>query len=137
MTLGFSDAGYDVVAAVDSWGAALDVFRSNISTPAFGLDLSDVDGAVSLIKPYEPDIIVGGPPCQDFSIAGNRDETAGRASLTLAFADIVSRVKPKAFEWRGSKSDINQMIGNAVPVNMAKYVANALQSHLQSKQQHK
>ena len=33
---------------------------------------------------------------------------------------------PKSFDFFGGKSDVNTMIGNAVPVNLAKYVASAL-----------
>ena len=31
---------------------------------------------------------------------------------------------PKTFKWLGSKTDVEQMIGNAVPVNLARFVAN-------------
>lgn len=44
-----------------------------------------------------PDMIIGGPPCQDFSSAGKRDETLGRADLTYHFANIVCNYKPKWF----------------------------------------
>ena len=33
---------------------------------------------------------------------------------------------PKNFKWVGSKTDVEQMIGNAVPVNLARYVANTV-----------
>lgn len=33
---------------------------------------------------------------------------------------------PKDFKWVGSKTDIEQMVGNAVPVNLAKYVAETI-----------
>jgi DNA (cytosine-5)-methyltransferase 1 len=33
---------------------------------------------------------------------------------------------PKDFMWTGSKTDVEQMIGNAVPVNLAKFVALAI-----------
>jgi len=33
---------------------------------------------------------------------------------------------PKNFAWAGSKTDIEQMVGNAVPVNLAKFVALAI-----------
>lgn len=38
---------------------------------------------------------MGGPPCQDYSIAGKR-EIGERANLTIQFARIVSEIKP---EW--------------------------------------
>ena len=30
---------------------------------------------------------------------------------------------PRDFKWVGSKTDVEQMIGNAVPVNLARFVA--------------
>ena len=42
-------------------------------------------------------MIIGGPPCQDFSSAGKRDETLGRADLTYHYANIISTYKPKWF----------------------------------------
>lgn len=44
---------------------------------------------------------------------------------------------PDEFEFIGGKSDINMMIGNAVPVNLAKYVGNALMRHIIAKQERK
>ena len=38
---------------------------------------------------------------------------------------------PKSFKFSGGKSDVNTMIGNAVPVNLAKYVASALLRHIE------
>ena len=37
---------------------------------------------------------------------------------------------PESFIFEGGKSDVNTMIGNAVPVNLAKYVATALMHHI-------
>lgn len=96
MSLGFERAGFDVVAAFDHWDAAVRCYSQNFSHPVHLLDLSDVNAAVAAILPLRPDVIIGGPPCQDFSSAGKRVEM-GRADLTQAFAEIVERVKPRAF----------------------------------------
>jgi DNA (cytosine-5)-methyltransferase 1 len=40
---------------------------------------------------------------------------------------------PKDWKWVGSKSEVEQMIGNAVPPEMAKRVALALRNFLQEK----
>ena len=53
--------------------------------------------AIEKIRMFSPDLIMGGPPCQDFSSAGKRDITQGRADLTYHFANIVCAIKPKWF----------------------------------------
>lgn len=99
MSRGFLNAGYDVVAAFDNWDPAIDVYRKNFQHPIVKFDLGSFDAASDseLFRGLNPDMIVGGPPCQDFSSAGKRDETLGRADLTGSFAEIVALVKPKWF----------------------------------------
>ena len=96
LSLGFQGAGFPVAAAVDAWPAALATYRANHGHPAHQYDLSDVPGTVDLISRYSPSIIVGGPPCQDFSRAGKRIES-NRANLTVSFAEIVSAAAPRLF----------------------------------------
>ena len=43
------------------------------------------------------DIIIGGPPCQGFSLTGSRDINDTRNLLYLAVVKAVRRFKPKAF----------------------------------------
>ena len=61
------------------------------------IDLANVAIAIQAINLYTPDLIIGGPPCQDFSSAGKRDEKQGRAELTVRYAQIIAKVKPKYF----------------------------------------
>ena len=96
MTLGFENAGFDVVAAFDNWKPAVEVYKANFKHPITQIDLNE-DEALDLIQAEKPDVIVGGPPCQDFSIAGGRDFSGKRANLTLRFAEIVIDTKPKYF----------------------------------------
>ncbi len=97
MSLGFEKAGIDVLCAIDTWDLALEVYEKNFKHDVVRHDLSDANGAVSIVKKYAPDMIVGGPPCQDFSSAGKRDVTLGRADLTYSFANIVCGVLPNWF----------------------------------------
>jgi len=93
LSLGFQNAGFDVVAAFDSWLPAIEVYKANFQHPVFNKDLSE-DGAYLDVAELKPEVVIGGPPCQDFSSAGKRDESLGRADLTLSFANIISQVKP-------------------------------------------
>jgi DNA (cytosine-5)-methyltransferase 1 len=95
MSLGFQNAGVEILAAFDNWESAIGIYRDNFNHPVISCDLNDED-AVSKIKDYNPDMIIGGPPCQDFSIAGSRN-MGERANLTIRFANIVSEVKPTWF----------------------------------------
>lgn len=96
LSLGFQKQGFEIVAAYEWWEAAVKCYKENFNHPVYQIDLSDVDNAVKNIAPLSPDMIIGGPPCQDFSHAGKRIE-AGRAILTDAFAEIVSQIKPLCF----------------------------------------
>lgn len=96
LSLGFQNAGIDICAAFEYWDVAADCYEKNFSHPVYREDLSNTTSAIKTISAYKPNIIIGGPPCQDFSHAGKRVE-AGRASLTGAFASIVSSVRPQYF----------------------------------------
>lgn len=97
MSLGFSKAGFEIIAGIDNWDKALEVYRNNFTHDIYKQDLSDEASSIALINRYSPDLIIGGPPCQDFSSAGKRDEDNGRGDLTINYANIVSKVRPKFF----------------------------------------
>ena len=92
MSLGFQEAGFDVVGAIDNWDAAIEIYKANFSHPIYKMDLSK-DDSIPILKDLQPEIIIGGPPCQDYSIAGKR-EIGSRANLTIRFAEIVSKIMP-------------------------------------------
>lgn len=97
MSKGFENAGYDVVAGFEDWQPAIDVYAANFSHPVIKQDLFHVDESVDKIREFCPNVIIGGPPCQDFSTAGHQDETRGRAALSICYARIVAALKPEYF----------------------------------------
>lgn len=96
MSLGFQNVGFNIVAAFEFWSIAVECYEKNFNHPVLQTDLSDVDSAINQIKSFSPELIIGGPPCQDFSHAGKRIE-ASRASLTEAYAQIIEAIRPKYF----------------------------------------
>lgn len=96
LSLGFQNAGFEILAAFDKWQPAVNVYKENFNHPIYDTDLSSEEG-LEFIKSLKPQMIIGGPPCQDFSSAGKRDETLGRADLTISYAKIVASSKPEWF----------------------------------------
>ena len=96
MSLGFANVGFQIQAAFDHWQPAVRVYQENFEHPMHSVDLAE-SAAHELIQQYDAEMIIGGPPCQDFSSAGKRDEGLGRADLTLTFADIVADNQPQWF----------------------------------------
>lgn len=101
LSRGFYDAGYDVVLGVDFDDAALRTFKANHgNAEAMKLDLfdhSNIDVIIDFLqkKNIKLDVLVGGPPCQGFSVAGPRDMNDKRNTLYTAMVKLAERVKPK------------------------------------------
>lgn len=95
--MGLGAAGIDIVAAFENWEPAITLYNKNFTHKATQLDLSNEGLAITAIRKHAPQMIVGGPPCQDFSSAGKRDESGGRGDLTLSYARIVVAVSPEWF----------------------------------------
>lgn len=96
MSCGFMNAGFELMVAFDKWQAAVDVYQANFDHPIVQADLEQFAHYDELSQ-YDVDMIIGGPPCQDFSSAGKRDESLGRADLTITFADIIQHLQPQWF----------------------------------------
>lgn len=97
LSLGFEHAGFDVVAAYDNWQPAITVHEANFTHPIFNMNLSVESSAIKHIAEFQPNMIIGGPPCQDFSSAGKRNENNGRGDLTISYAKIISAIRPSWF----------------------------------------
>ncbi len=96
LSLGFQNAGMTIVAAFDKWEPAVQVYKKNFSHKIYSCDLGNVDN-YNFFLSLNPDVIIGGPPCQDFSSAGKRNEDLGRGDLSITFAQIIASVKPQWF----------------------------------------
>jgi DNA (cytosine-5)-methyltransferase 1 len=97
---GFIEAGYNVVLGIDNWKDAIVTFEKNhINSTGLVADLfNDTPKEISEKTGIKKvDLIIGGPPCQGFSIAGKRIVDDARNKLYKSFVDFVKYYQPKAF----------------------------------------
>jgi DNA (cytosine-5)-methyltransferase 1 len=101
LSLGLVSAGFDVVAAVDNWDPAVTTYKSNFKHPVYSRDLAALgSGALrALVRcaPEELDLVVGGPPCQGFSVQRIGVDADKRNALILSYADHVKALRPRMF----------------------------------------
>ena len=97
LDLGFHLAGYDIVWAndFDEWAAL--TYKRNFGDAMVCKDVEDLNPYTNKDIP-ECDLILGGFPCQDFSITWKRPGLNGeRGNLYKSFLRFVDAKKPKAF----------------------------------------
>jgi DNA (cytosine-5)-methyltransferase 1 len=100
--LGFAMAGFNIPLSVEIDAWACDTLRYN--HPDMTVIQDDIRNfntlsSVKEICLYKPHIIIGGPPCQGFSVAGpaRKDPNDPRNSLFINFSQWISFLQPKAF----------------------------------------
>lgn len=93
LDLGFKNAGYNILWAIDNNKNAVETYRANIGKHIMCADINEID----LETIPTADIVIGGPPCQSFSLAGNRNVEDARGQLVWRYIEIIKHVKPKAF----------------------------------------
>jgi DNA (cytosine-5)-methyltransferase 1 len=100
LSLGFANAGIKPVFGVDINSDACSTYESNLGIPCHHLDLSNKDFSklLNLLAPYQDVLaVIGGPPCQGFSTAGNRNKFDPRNQLIFNYFAIVEQIRPKWF----------------------------------------
>ncbi len=90
LSLGFEAAGYKTIGYEMDKDAA-ETYRKNLEGECFTCKLS-TDSEYP-----DADIIIGGPPCQPFSVGGNQKGIDDARNGFPIFIDAVKKVKPKVF----------------------------------------
>ncbi|MBD1871827.1 DNA cytosine methyltransferase [Cyanobacteria bacterium FACHB-471] len=108
MSLGFEKAGFKIVASYDFWKPAIETYQRNFSHKTYLLELNE------LSKLESSTVIIGGPPCQGFSSAGQRKIDDERNTLVRVFALIIARYKPLAFVFENVEGFLTQDKGRFV-----------------------
>ena len=100
LSTGFEMAGFSIPLAVEIDAWASETYRKNHpKTVVLTEDITQVLDLSSLLpdKNLIIDGIIGGPPCQGFSLSGNRDKKDPRNSLFMEFVRFVKFFKPRFF----------------------------------------
>jgi DNA (cytosine-5)-methyltransferase 1 len=98
-SLGFSAAGFEIAGFLELGDGLRDIYRSNFPTSLeMGSDITKV--ATESLDKFsshigEVDAIIGGPPCQGFSLSGKRRVDDPRNSLFRHYLRFVDVFKPK------------------------------------------
>ncbi|HEY9694568.1 MAG TPA: DNA cytosine methyltransferase [Oculatellaceae cyanobacterium] len=102
MTLGFEQAGFDVLASVEIDPIHCATHKFNF--PFWSVlckDIAYIEGRdirnISSIGNREIDVVFGGPPCQGFSLIGKRILDDPRNSLAFHFIRLIFELQPKYF----------------------------------------
>ena len=100
LSLGFEDAGFEVISAIDLWDDAIKTYNHNrnkkvaqtVTVEAFNEDILP-----GIVTNNHITGIIGGPPCQGFSTVGRRNIDDARNQLYLEFYKAVKIAKPDFF----------------------------------------
>jgi DNA (cytosine-5)-methyltransferase 1 len=97
MSLGFSEAGFTIILNSDIEVESQNTLKLNWPSVPFLLqDIRTIteEQLRQVIGPQNPDIIIGGPPCQGFSNMGDKNGSDPRNYLIDAYTRIISWLKP-------------------------------------------
>ena len=120
MDHGFKEAGFEIAVAVEQDPSCCNTLRLNCpSLEVIEGDVSQTSTKEILksaeLKPLEAALVIGGPPCQSFSLAGKRmGMNDDRGKLILEFSRVVHEALPKAFVMENVKGMLNWEQGKAL-----------------------
>ena len=98
LDVGFEQAGFNTVFANEFDHDAAEAWRINRPEKAHVMVEGDInDHLMDLTAFRDIDVVIGGPPCQGFSVAGKMDPNDERSQLVWRFMDAVEIVRPKVF----------------------------------------
>ncbi len=99
LSLGFEMENFNIPLAIEKDEWAAETYKKN--HPNTNVVVGDITQITDLNNLLSKDIVVdgiiGGPPCQGFSLSGNRDKNDPRNSLFMEFVRFVNFFKPKFF----------------------------------------
>jgi DNA (cytosine-5)-methyltransferase 1 len=103
LDIGFHQSGFRSVWANDFNADACATFELNHGPDI--IHCGDLLGHLESIKQLPtPDVLIGGPPCQGFSVAGYMDMNDPRSELVFTYMKVLKTLMPRAFVLENVKS---------------------------------
>jgi DNA (cytosine-5)-methyltransferase 1 len=113
LSKGFEEAGFEIAAANEFWKPAYETYaRNHPNTKLFTGDITDEKTRREIIgffRDRKCDVLIGGPPCQAYSMAGLRDPDDPRGKLFEDYIYIVGSIKPKVLVMENVKGILTMM----------------------------
>jgi DNA (cytosine-5)-methyltransferase 1 len=100
LDLGFKQAGMRCTWANDIDAVAVATHNAALGHKAIAGDLDEVTWP----EPLSCDLVIGGPPCQGFSVAGKMNPADPRSQHVWTFLDFVEYLQPCAFVMENVKA---------------------------------
>ena len=104
--IGFKAKGFKIILASDIWDKAQETYNYNYPKIPFlksDIRLISKETIMSLTKNEVPDVIIGGPPCQGFSVMGDKNTGDPRNELYEEYLRLISDLDPKCFVFENVK----------------------------------
>lgn len=124
LSFGFKRAGFKVLHAYDFSKSAVSTYAANFSVPVSQVDL------LQKVSLPSADVVIGGPPCQGFSSAGLRKDGDSRNLLVGRFAELIVKLKPKAFVFENVEGFLTAEKGNKLFELITPLIARGYQIHI-------
>lgn len=106
MAVGLKAAGYDIIFANDFDKRAAEAYAHNIGDHVI---CGDITSAEIKAKIPHANVYAGGPPCQDYSVAGlGEGEEGARGKLVWDYLEDISHGQPEAFVFENVKGLITK-----------------------------
>ena len=106
LDIGFKEAGFELIGASDVWKESENTMKINYPEVPFickDIRLLTTEEVLESTNGVKPDVIIGGPPCQGFSVMGDKNSADQRNVLFESYVRLVDGLEPECFVFENVK----------------------------------
>ncbi len=135
LDLGFEAAGFEIAVAVDNDPKVIAIYQNNFpDTIVLCKDIGDISASEireviqNKYQDWDGEIaaVIGGPPCQGFSVAGKQNLDDERSQLVIKFINLVVELNPTMFVMENvpaiESKKFSHITGNAIALIEEHYI---------------